>query len=293
MSNALAQVSSTLATRFGMVANKDVLDILRQTAFKSKDQQTTDAQLTALMIVANQYGLNPWTKEIYAFPDKQNGIIPVVGVDGWSRIINEHPQYDGMEFKESESFVTMDGAKSCPEWVECIIYRKDRTHPTIVREYLDECYRPPFTNQYNKVIPGPWQTHTKRFLRHKATIQCARLAFGFVGIYDQDEAERFESPPEKNMGDANVNFVDVAAMISEALLTKTDEEALNYWKNNNAKLAKQPRDHAKLKEEISAHRIALKQKDEARTIDEPKKEAKIIVDDFVASMDAASGYVPE
>lgn len=27
-------------------------------------------------------------------------------------------------------------------------------------------------------------------LRHKALIQCARLAFGFVGIFDQDEAER-------------------------------------------------------------------------------------------------------
>ena len=27
-------------------------------------------------------------------------------------------------------------------------------------------------------------------LRHKAMIQCARLAFGFAGIYDQDEAER-------------------------------------------------------------------------------------------------------
>jgi hypothetical protein len=26
--------------------------------------------------------------------------------------------------------------------------------------------------------------------RHKALIQCARIAFGFVGIYDQDEAER-------------------------------------------------------------------------------------------------------
>jgi recombination protein RecT len=27
-------------------------------------------------------------------------------------------------------------------------------------------------------------------LRHKAMIQCARLAFGFGGIYDSDEAER-------------------------------------------------------------------------------------------------------
>ncbi|STU11463.1 Uncharacterised protein [Klebsiella pneumoniae] len=27
-------------------------------------------------------------------------------------------------------------------------------------------------------------------LRHKTLIQCARLAFGFAGIFDQDEAER-------------------------------------------------------------------------------------------------------
>jgi hypothetical protein len=27
-------------------------------------------------------------------------------------------------------------------------------------------------------------------LRHKAMIQCARIAFGFGGIYEQDEAER-------------------------------------------------------------------------------------------------------
>jgi len=37
---------------------------------------------------------------------------------------------------------------------------------------------------------GPWQSHPKRMLRHKAMIQCARLAFGYGGIYDQDEAER-------------------------------------------------------------------------------------------------------
>lgn len=36
----------------------------------------------------------------------------------------------------------------------------------------------------------PWKTHPKRMMRHKAMIQCARLAFGLAGIYDQDEAER-------------------------------------------------------------------------------------------------------
>ncbi|MGP1667495.1 MAG: hypothetical protein ACTS5I_16635, partial [Rhodanobacter sp.] len=32
----------------------------------------------------------------------------------------------------------------------------------------------------------------RRMLRHKAMIQCARLAFGFVGVYDPDEAERIQ-----------------------------------------------------------------------------------------------------
>ena len=128
----------------------------------------SNEQLMALCIVADQYKLNPWTREIYAFPDKNNGIVPVVGVDGWSRIINEHPQFDGVDFK--------DGGDYC----ECIIHRKDRARPVSVREYLSECAR-------NTV---PWQSHPKRMLRHKALIQCARLAFGFAGIYDPDEAER-------------------------------------------------------------------------------------------------------
>jgi hypothetical protein len=54
------------------------------------------------VLVSNQYGLNPFTKEIYAFPDQKGGIVPVVGVDGWLRIINEHPQFKSMEFRYAE-----------------------------------------------------------------------------------------------------------------------------------------------------------------------------------------------
>ena len=55
--------------------------------------------MTALCVVAQQYGLNPFTRELYAFPDRNNGIVPVVGVDGWSRIINDNPQFDGMDLQ--------------------------------------------------------------------------------------------------------------------------------------------------------------------------------------------------
>lgn len=165
MSSALMTLTQKLATTLDMGDGAGLVETLKATAFKG---QVSDAQMTALMVVANQYALNPWTKEIYAFPDKNNGIVPVVGVDGWSRIINSHPQFDGIEFEQDSDSCT------------CIIFRKDRNRPIKVTEWMAECKRG----------TGPWQSHPKRMLRHKAMIQCARLAFGYGGIYDQDEAER-------------------------------------------------------------------------------------------------------
>ncbi len=177
-----------IAHRYG-VDEKKMLATLKATAFRQRDgQDITNEQMMALLVVADQYKLNPFTREIYAFPDKNLGIVPIVGVDGWSRIINSHPQFDGMEFRYSEDTVdNLPGQqRPAPEWIECIMYRKDRDKPVTVREYLDEVYRAPF----KQGMSGPWQTHTRRMLRHKAMIQAARLAFGFVGIYEPDEAER-------------------------------------------------------------------------------------------------------
>lgn len=139
---------------------------LKNTVFKGAD----DDQLAALMIVANQYGLNPFTKEIYAFPSGGK-ITPIVSIDGWSRIINDNPNCDGIQFEQDDESAT------------CKIYRKDRNHPTIVTEYLSEC------NMSNSPV---WKKYPKRMLRHKALIQCARIAFGFSGIYDEDEAKRID-----------------------------------------------------------------------------------------------------
>lgn len=145
---------------------------LKNTVFKdAKD----DSQLAALMIVANQYGLNPFTKEIYAFPSKGGAITPVVSVDGWARIINDNPNCDGIQFEQDDESAT------------CKIYRKDRSHPTIVKEYLAEC-QGETKDKYGNL--KPWGKYPKRMLRHKALIQCARVAFGFSGIYDEDEAHR-------------------------------------------------------------------------------------------------------
>jgi len=69
---------------------------LKATVFKN----ASDDELLALVVVANEYRLNPLTKEIYAFPAKSGGIVPVVSIDGWVSMVNDHPAMDGMEFEE-------------------------------------------------------------------------------------------------------------------------------------------------------------------------------------------------
>lgn len=213
-----------MAEKFGINAEL-LLTTLNKTAFKQRDSSVpTNEEMMSLLIVANQYGLNPFIREIYAYADQKKGvihkIIPVVSVDGWSRIINEHPQFDGMEFEYSQTLVVPDGSTvKCSEWTECILYRKDRSHPIRVREYLDENYRSPSQeigdNGEIFVVNGPWQTHPKRTLRHKSMIQASRMGFGFTGIFDQDEAQR--------MSDAKLTTA--TAMAVESLQAKEGQQS--------------------------------------------------------------------
>lgn len=194
-------IFASAAARYGIEAGK-VGEILKNTVFK----KASDEQLAALLIVAEKFNLNPFTREIYAFPDSSGGIVPLVGIDGWYRIVNENPQLDGFEFRYAEKTEKASNKENCPEWIECIIYRKDRTRPIIVREYMEECYRD---------NASPWKTHPRRMLRHKAFIQAARMAFGFSSIYDEDEAERIAEARVVEVTDKMAAPIDVEASAPE------------------------------------------------------------------------------
>jgi len=195
--NQLVELTNKLAIELGMTAGDGLIETMKATAFKG--QQVTNDQMVALMAVANQHKLNPWTNEIYAFPSK-GAIIPVVGVDGWASIINRHLQFDGMEFKQDD--------ESCT----CTIYRKDRNHPITTTEYLSECKRD----------TAPWKSHPKRMLRHKTLIQCARLAFGYTGFFDPDEADRLR---EIDLG--KVERRDPISISESVSRVEHDEQTLN------------------------------------------------------------------
>lgn len=164
---------------------------LQKTLLATVFQGATNEEFASLLVVSEAYKLNPLTKEIYAFPKKGGGIMPLVSIDGWIRIINEHPQMAGIEW---EDIPDDDGNLFA---IECTIHRKDRERPIKVIEYLKEC----------KQNTDPWNKMPARMLRHKSTIQCARYAFGFSGIYDPSDVDMVDAgayeaeaiPPMRNI----------------------------------------------------------------------------------------------
>lgn len=141
---------------------------------KAGDPPATREEFAAFLLVAKEYDLNPLLKEIYGFRGK-GGIQPVVSIDGWSSLINRRPELDGIEFVDHPTPNNKDLAA-----ITAKIWRKDRSKPVVVTEYMEECKRG----------TDPWRQWPRRMLRHKALIQAARYAFGFTGIVDPDEAER-------------------------------------------------------------------------------------------------------
>jgi phage recombination protein Bet len=187
-------VIARIAARYAVDADK-LMATLKNTVFKPqklKDgtfREVSNEELMSLLVIADSYKLNPFTREIYAFYDSQrNCIVPIVPIDGWIRMINDHPMYAGMELAYGDFDKPRDDEDADP-FVECTIWRKDRDRPIVVREYMRECWRDTI----------PWGSHPRRMLRHKAIMQCARVAFGFSGVSDPDEAERWVNLPQEEV----------------------------------------------------------------------------------------------
>lgn len=155
-----------MASRMSVEPTK-LYDTLRETVFK----KATNEELLALVVVANEYDLNPFLKEIYAFPAKGGGIVPIISVDGWNKMLVRQPDFDGIEFSFEE------GEDGKPISCTATIYCKSRSKPVTVKEYLNECYR----------NSEPWNNMPHRMLRNRTLCQASRIAFGFSAQLHEDE----------------------------------------------------------------------------------------------------------
>lgn len=169
---------------------------LMQTAFKGCSQ----AEFIALVIVSNTYNLNPLLREIYAFPKKGGGIQAIVGYDGWIKIANNHPQYDGFEADHIE-----DGNGNLKA-IEGILHRKDRSHPTKKLVYLKEFKR----------NTEPWNNSPHHMLDVRCFCQTVRLGLGIpLGVEGIDD---INAGATMTGSDAMVlpSAVDFAAEVQQA-----------------------------------------------------------------------------
>lgn len=190
-----------MANAYDMEPNT-FLATIKATVMPNGGQGVSNEQVAAFLSVAQQYGLNPFTREIYAFPAKGGGIQQIVSIDGWLKLINNHPQFDGMEFVD----VNDDNGRLVS--VTCKIFRRDRGRSIESTEYLSECSRG----------TDPWKQWPRRMLRHKAAIQAARYAFSFSGIVDPDEAERAFDIPQV----ATAHVIPEGLIVTEGL-TRTEK----------------------------------------------------------------------
>jgi hypothetical protein len=126
-----------MADRYTIDPDK-LLPLLKATAFRQRPdrngvvREPSNEEMFALLIIADKYGLDPFTKEIYAYLDPKSGaIIAVVSVDGWIRLINTHPSHRSLSFVYSDDTTEHQG-KTAHVFMECEIVRSDRDKPIII-----------------------------------------------------------------------------------------------------------------------------------------------------------------
>jgi hypothetical protein len=169
-------IVKVFAKKYGL-EEASVIPMIVETAFSSVPANDVKAsEVLSFMLMAEKYNLDPFMQEIRALPSFGR-LVPVVGIDGWHKIINSQVNFGCSQFKYSPETTAIGAVKDCPTWIECEIYRTNYEKPTIVREYLSAVYR---DSEY-------WNSNPQRMLRFRSIIQCGRAAFGLSGIADAEE----------------------------------------------------------------------------------------------------------
>lgn len=142
-------------------------------------------QISALQLII-KYKLDPFSEEI-AIAQVNGRWQSYVTVDGCIKLMNQHPAFMGVSFRESP-----DLERGIPLWMECTIYRSDRAYPVCVREYFTELV----------TDHEAWKTLPRRMLRHRTLQQASRLAFGIRGSVSElkiDQESKKDDPRLNNV----------------------------------------------------------------------------------------------
>lgn len=185
------------------------IDALSLVGWLKQHQPISPVAKYNLLRVISEYELNPFNEEVILLDSNQldQSRWPFITVDGWIKLINQHPQFCGIEFRQPDRD---EGQRL--EWMECTIYRKDRIRPITVREYLSEVV----TDQ------EIWKDRPKRMLRHRAMAQCAKLAFGIcISDYTlRSKPENTCKKPDGSQPNFKIVNPDRMNLVKEILISR-------------------------------------------------------------------------
>lgn len=147
--------------------NVEMLTTLRNTVAPG----LTDSEFALFAEIVKSTGLNPVTKEVWAI--KAGGRLQLMtGINGFLRIANSHPMFDGMEVEFDK-----DGDRIVAATAK--VYRKDRRFPAVATAFMAE---------YGKPTPI-WKQMPSVMLAKCAKSLAIREAFvqELGGLYTQEE----------------------------------------------------------------------------------------------------------
>lgn len=182
----------------------------------------TDAEFQLFSEMCRATGLNPALKEIWAI--KAGGRLQLMtGINGFLKIANAHPQFDGIEtsFEKDERGILIAATAK--------VHRKDRKYPAVATAYLSE---------YAKPTPI-WKQMPSIMLAKCAKALAIREAFiqELGGLYAQEEMPseyavqevqhvKFELPVKLQLQPA---WYDISGIAPEKV-----EAATKYLESNSA-----------------------------------------------------------
>lgn len=166
---------------------REEIDTIKRTVAKG----ATDDELKMFLHLAGTYGLDPFARDIWFIKDKGGNPIIMTSRDGYIKIANLHPAYDGIEadvvyqgdkfrkIKDGVEHIYETKNRGNPVGAYAMVYRKDRSRPIYVYAPMSNYFRD------TKV----WRQYPHAMILKVAEAQALKRAFSISGLVTREEMD--------------------------------------------------------------------------------------------------------
>ena len=205
MSNIVASKKQELAEN---------LESKRQVIKNTVAKNASDDEFEMFMHLAKEYGLDPFQKEIFFW--KQKGrVTTMTSRDGYLKIANQHPAYEGMdsniiypgdelEITKSDIKLKSDSISNMskdPIGAYAVVYRSDRKIPTKIRVPFREYFK---ANNYK----DNWKNYPSAMILKVAESMALKRAFSVSGLVSKEEMGQQEEIEVPEMEIDEQEYID-------------------------------------------------------------------------------------